>query len=78
MNEGSPGPVELIEKKEMVLLINTPLGTNAQYEDYLIRRKVLDNRIPYTTTLSATKCFVDAIRILKENDLGVKSITRAG
>jgi len=78
IHEGSPNPVELIEKKEVVLLINTPLGRNAQYDDYLIRRKALDNRIPYTTTLSAAKCLVDAIRVLKENGLGVESITRGG
>jgi carbamoyl-phosphate synthase large subunit len=78
IHEGSPNPIELIEKKEVVLLVNTPLGRNAQYDDYMIRRKALDNRIPYTTTLSAARCLVAAIREIKKNGLEVEPITKKG
>jgi carbamoyl-phosphate synthase large subunit len=74
IHEGSPNPIELIMNKEVSILINTPLGRDAQYEDYLIRRRALENRIPYTTTISAAKCLVAAIKELKTNGLEVEPI----
>lgn len=74
IHEGNPNPIGLIENGYVSLLINTPLGRDAQYEDYLIRRKALENRIPYTTTISAAKCMVSAIQELKNNTLEVNSI----
>ncbi|RKX71708.1 carbamoyl phosphate synthase large subunit [candidate division WOR-3 bacterium] len=71
IHEGSPNPLQLIEERKIDLLINTPLGRNAQYDDYLIRRKALENRIPYTTTISAARCLIEAIRTLKGRDLRV-------
>jgi carbamoyl-phosphate synthase large subunit len=76
IHEGNPNPIELIEKKEIALLINTPLGRNAQYEDYLIRRKALENRIPYTTTISAAKCLVAAIKEYQKNGFEVEPIKK--
>lgn len=76
IHEGSPNPLELIENREVDLLINTPLGRNAQYEDYLIRRKALENRVPYTTTISAARCLLAAIRELKRKGFEVEPITK--
>ncbi|HID32311.1 MAG TPA: carbamoyl phosphate synthase large subunit, partial [bacterium (Candidatus Stahlbacteria)] len=75
IHEGSPNPIDLIEKGEVCLLINTPLGRDSQFDDYHIRRKALENRIPYTTTISAARCLVEAIRELKEKGLDVLPIT---
>jgi carbamoyl-phosphate synthase large subunit len=76
IHEGNPNPIDLIEKKEIALLINTPLGRNAQYEDYSIRRKALENRVPYTTTISAARCLVAAIKEYQKNGFNVESIKR--
>ena len=76
IHEGSPNPLELIENRAVDLLINTPLGRDSQYEDYLIRRKALENRIPYTTTISGARCLLAAIRELKRKGLEVIPITK--
>lgn len=74
IHQGSPNPIEMVENKEVTLLINTPLGREAQYDDYEVRRTALENRIPYTTTISAARCLVEAITELKEDSLEVNSI----
>ena len=74
ISEGSPNIVELIQAKQCALLINTPLGRAALEDDGVIRKAALMAQIPYTTTLSAARAAVEAIRALKEDGLEVKPL----
>jgi carbamoyl-phosphate synthase large subunit len=56
------------------LLINTPLGKHAQYDDYEIRRAAIQRRVPYTTTLSAASAMCDAVIALRHRKLAVLSL----
>ncbi len=74
VSEGSPHIVDLIQSKECALLINTPLGQAAIEDDGLIRKAALIAQIPYTTTMSAARAALEAIRALKRGELEVRSL----
>ncbi len=64
VHEGRPHALDLIVNREVVLLINTPMGKHAQRDDYVIRQAAIANRVAYTTTLSAASAACDAIEAL--------------
>ena len=74
VSEGSPHIVDLIQAKQCALLINTPLGQAAVEDDGIIRKAALLAQIPYTTTLSAARAALEAIRALKRGELEVRSL----
>jgi len=51
---------------EIALVINTPLGRSAYYDDTYIRRVALQRGIPCITTLSAAAACVEGIRAQQE------------
>jgi len=54
VNEGVPrgGPDQ---KREIALVINTPLGAQSKADSYYIRRASLVYNVPYFTTLAAAR-----------------------
>ncbi|MEW6109871.1 MAG: carbamoyl-phosphate synthase large subunit [Nitrospirota bacterium] len=72
--EGRPHIVDLIKNKEIVFVINTVSGAQAQRDSFSIRRSALQYGIPYTTTVSGAKAVVNAIEMLKKNIVSIKSI----
>jgi carbamoyl-phosphate synthase large subunit len=65
VHEGRPHVIDHILSGDIQLLLNTPLGRLPQYDDYMIRRTALQQRIPYTTTLSAASAACDAVIALR-------------
>ncbi|HYM62451.1 MAG TPA: carbamoyl-phosphate synthase large subunit [Thermoanaerobaculia bacterium] len=61
-----PNIVDRMINREVTLVINTPLGKSAFYDDTYIRRTALQHSIPCITTLSAATAAVDGIRAIKE------------
>ncbi len=74
VHEGRPNAIDLIVSGEAQLLINTPLGTFTQADDYAIRRAALMHRVPYTTTMSAASAACDAIIALRSRTGSVRSL----
>ena len=74
VHEGRPHALDLIVNKEIVLLINTPLGKHAHYADNTIRQAAIANRVAYTTTLSAASAACDAIEALATSQPGVRPL----
>ncbi len=74
VHEGRPHALDLIVNREVVLLINTPMGKHAQRDDYTIRQAAIANRIAYTTTLSAASAACDAIEALTVSQPGVRPL----
>ncbi len=60
--EGSgPSVVDLIRRRRCDLVVNTPQGSGARSDGYLIREAALVARIPCVTTLAGAEAAVDAI-----------------
>ncbi len=73
-HEGRPHGVDLMLNGEVQLLINTPLGKHAQYDDYVLRQTAVSKRISYTTTMSAARAACDAIQSLRSSAPAVRSL----
>ncbi len=74
VGEGRPDIVDRIVSGEVGLLINTPLGKKSQYDDYAMRRAAIAYRVPYLTTMSATKAAVDAVTATRTRAPEVRSV----
>jgi carbamoyl-phosphate synthase large subunit len=74
VNEGRPNIVDRIISGEVALLINTPLGKQSQYDDFLTRRAAITYKVPYITTMSAASAAADAISALRSRVREVRSI----
>ena len=74
VHEGSPNGIDLIRRGDVQLLINTPLGKDAQRDDYTLRQAAIANRVAYTTTLSAANAACDAITAASSRPATVTSL----
>jgi carbamoyl-phosphate synthase large subunit len=63
VTEGGSGAtvVDLIRRGRCNLVVNTPHGSGARTDGYLIREAALVARVPCITTLSGAAAAVDAI-----------------
>ena len=74
VHEGRPNCLDMIVNGDVQLLINTPLGKHAQWDDYTLRQAAIRHRIAYTTTLSAASAASDAILSLRSRRPAVRSL----
>jgi carbamoyl-phosphate synthase large subunit len=74
VHEGRPNCLDMIVNGDVELLVNTPLGKHAQWDDYTLRQAAIRQRIAYTTTLSAASAASDAILSLKSRRPAVRSL----
>jgi carbamoyl-phosphate synthase large subunit len=74
VNEGRPNVVDLIKNGEIKLVINTPLGEESRYDEYSIGWAAIEQKVSFTTTLSAAASAVKAIEQQKKHGLDVKSL----
>jgi carbamoyl-phosphate synthase large subunit len=74
VHEGRPNCLDMIVNGDVQLLINTPLGKHAQWDDYTLRQAAIRYRISYTTTLSAASAASDAILSLRSRQPSVRSL----
>jgi carbamoyl-phosphate synthase large subunit len=68
IGEGSPHVVDWIERGEVDLVINTPVGTGARSDGYEIRRAAIAGGIPCVTTLSGGMAAARAIGSARAGD----------
>ncbi|MBQ7614065.1 MAG: carbamoyl-phosphate synthase large subunit [Butyrivibrio sp.] len=64
---GRPNVEDIIKNGEVQLVVNTPIGKGAKYDDAYLRRAAVKARIPYITTVVAAKAAAAGIRQVKEN-----------
>jgi carbamoyl-phosphate synthase large subunit len=74
VHEGRPNCLDMIVNGDVQLLVNTPLGKHAQWDDYTLRQAAIRQRIAYTTTLSAASAACDAILALRSRRATVRSL----
>ena len=73
VGEGRPNVVDSIKNDEISLVINTPMGATARYDEESIGRACIKKGIQVITTLSGAEAVVRAIR-LNDREIKVKSI----
>jgi carbamoyl-phosphate synthase large subunit len=71
VNEGRPDVVDLIKNGRVQLMLNTPRGKKAQFDERAMRLAGLRYGVPCITNLSAAKAVVSAIRSLRAGELRV-------
>ena len=71
VKEGRPDVVDLIKNGKIQLIINTPMGRKAQYDELAMRLAGLEHGVPCVTTLSVGRALVSAIRSQKAGELKV-------
>ena len=74
--DGHPNIVDYIRHHKADLVIITPMGSHSRKSDDDIRTEAVRAHIPYTTTTSAAKAAVEAIRYLQENRFIVRELPR--
>jgi carbamoyl-phosphate synthase large subunit len=71
VGEGRPDVNDHIKNGKVQLMINTPIGKKAQYDERSMRQTGLRFGVPCITTLSAAKAAVSAIRSLRAGEMRV-------
>jgi carbamoyl-phosphate synthase large subunit len=74
IGEGSPHVVDWIERGEVDLVINTPIGTGARTDGYEIRSAAIARGIPCVTTMSGGIAAARAIAAARRGEPEVHSL----
>jgi carbamoyl-phosphate synthase large subunit len=74
LGEGSPHVVDWIERREVDLVINTPVGTGARSDGYEIRSAAVARGIPCITTMSGGMAAARAIMSARRGEPAVISL----
>ena len=74
VSEGRPHIVDHIKNGEVHLLINTTFGEKEVAQSYSIRRASIIHRVPYFTTIAASRAAMGGIEVIINEGLDVKAI----
>ena len=75
LSEGRPCILDIINNKEVSLIVNTPAGKDALSDDSYLRKAAIKAKIPYMTTMAAAKATADGLLYMKNHlESEVKSI----
>ena len=74
VGEGRPNVVDGIKNGDISLVINTPFGAMARYDEEAIGRASIQKGIVAITTLSAASAAVRALRSSQKDKIRVKSL----
>ncbi|MCO6466982.1 MAG: carbamoyl-phosphate synthase large subunit [Bradyrhizobiaceae bacterium] len=72
--EGRPSIVDQIANGEVQLVINTPLGESARYDEAVMGRTAMRYKVPFFTTLAAAEASLHGIRALREEAFSSTSL----
>ena len=65
VDEGRPNVVDLIKSERIHLIVNTPTGQGAVFDEQALRRAAVAARVPMITTLAAARAAVEGIEALQ-------------
>ncbi len=74
VHEGRPNIEDSIRSGLIQLVINTPVGSQALYDDAYLRRAALEYNIPTFTTIPGAKAALQAIKSLRLNKIDTLSL----
>ncbi|MCC1480410.1 carbamoyl-phosphate synthase large subunit [Roseibaca sp. Y0-43] len=75
--EGRPNIVDLLKSGEIAMVLNTTEGAQAIEDSREIRAVALYDKIPYYTTAAGSHAAVQAIRAMREGNIGVRALQHA-
>ncbi|MGC9222674.1 MAG: carbamoyl-phosphate synthase large subunit [Terracidiphilus sp.] len=71
VEEGRPNAVDLIKEKRIQLIVNTPRGQDAIFDEKAIRRAAVLARVPTITTLAAAQAAAEGIAAMQKHRVSV-------
>ncbi len=74
LQEGSPNILDLMEKGEVALIINTPRGAGSHSDEARMRQAATARGVSIITTMRAARAAVEGIKIMQKEGMRVKSI----
>ena len=74
LHEGRPNIVDDLMNRQILLVINTPIGKRGQHDDSYIRKTAIKYKVPYITTLAAALASAKGIEASQKGRGGVKSV----
>ncbi|MBL4839138.1 MAG: carbamoyl-phosphate synthase large subunit, partial [Kordiimonadaceae bacterium] len=69
-----PHVLDIMKNDEIHLMFNTTEGKQAIKDSYGLRNTAMTMKLPYMTTLAASKAVVESLKALKEGKLSVKKL----
>jgi carbamoyl-phosphate synthase large subunit len=73
--EGSPNVLDSIEAGDIQMVINTPKGENSRYDEVVMGRAAMKNKVPFFTTLAAAQATLRGLRYMRlDGAVKVKSL----
>jgi carbamoyl-phosphate synthase large subunit len=64
--EGRPSIIDQIANGDVAIVINTPLGENARYDEAVMGRTAMKYKVPFFTTLAAAEASLHGVKALRE------------
>ena len=74
VHEGRPNIEDMIRSGKVQLVINTPIGRQAIYDDKYLRKAALDYSVPTLTTIKGASAAVEGIEALQNQNLSVAAL----
>lgn len=75
VNEGQrPHVIDIMKNGDVALMFNTTEGKQAILDSYALRHTALTMKLPYYTTMAASKATVQALKALKSGEITVKKL----
>lgn len=74
VREGRPNVIDMIKSGEINMVINTPFGKETRSDGYYIRTTAFMNYIPCITTISGAYAALDAIKVMKREEVEVRAL----
>ena len=72
--EGRPSIIDLISDGDVQLVINTPLGENARYDEAVMGQTAMKYKVAFFTTLAAAETSLHGIRALMNDTFTSRSL----
>jgi carbamoyl-phosphate synthase large subunit len=74
VNEGRPNIADEVMNGSISLVVNTPLGRASFFDDRALRHAAMMQGVPCITTLTGASAAVSAIRAMRTEPVGVRSL----
>jgi carbamoyl-phosphate synthase large subunit len=72
--EGRPSIIDQIANGEVHIVINTPLGENARYDEFIMGQTALKHKVPFFTTLAAAEASLQGIIAIRDQQFNATSL----
>jgi carbamoyl-phosphate synthase large subunit len=74
VSQGAHEVLDLLERREIGLVLNTPFGSGTRTDGYELRQAAVTNGVPYITTLAGILAAIHGVEALRSGPLEVRSL----